>query len=156
MKFDLILAAYIAALYGNIFVQALIVAICADMVFGCLRAIKQRCWNSSVGIDGGIRKVGMVSAVLLLTMLDMVLNVNLIGCVNEEALGFLSQLGIVKLGITELFSFLFFLFEGISVLKNMLLCGIPIPSGIRKKLSNWMHDMTDETDEDLEDPAAAH
>lgn len=149
MKFDVFFTAYVAALYGNVFVMALGIAICADMVFGSLRAIKYRCWNSSVGIDGGIRKVGMAAAVLLLTLVDMLLNVNLIGWVDAEASAILSAAGIVKLGITELFAFLFVLYEATSILKNMLLCGLPIPAGLRDKAAKWLEDMTEETNAQL-------
>ena len=149
--FEALFSAYVAALYGNAFVIALEIAICADMVFGSLRAIKYRKWNSSVGIDGGIRKVGMVSAVAILTMVDMLLNVNLIGWVSPEISKALSSAGIVKLGITELFALLFVLYEATSILKNMLLCGLPIPSGMRDKVAKWLEKMTDETNVPLRD-----
>ena len=91
--FEALFSAYVAALYGNAFVIALAIAICADMVFGSLRAIKYRKWNSSVGIDGGIRKVGMVSAVAILTMVDMLLKAGIsedeirtMICTNPKAL----------------------------------------------------------------------
>lgn len=58
VDFGLIFTTYISALYGNAFVMALTVTICADMIFGSLRAAKERKWNSSVGIDGGVRKIG--------------------------------------------------------------------------------------------------
>ena len=46
---------FFAALMGNVFIQLLLIAVCADMVFGSLRAAKYRKWNSAVGIDGAIR-----------------------------------------------------------------------------------------------------
>ena len=149
--FEALFSAYVAALYGNAFVIALAIAICADMVFGSLRAIKYHKWNSSVGIDGGIRKVGMVSAVAILTMVDMLLNVNLIGWVSQDVSNALSSAGIVKLGITELFALLFVLYEATSILKNMLLCGLPIPAGMRDKVAKWLEKMTDETNVPLRD-----
>ena len=145
MKLELFFNTYFAALYGNIFARALLIAICADMVFGSLRAIKYRKWNSAVGIDGGIRKVGMAAAVLILTLVDMLLNINLIGWVDAEVSAALSAAGIVKLGITELFAFLFTLYEATSILKNMLLCGLPIPAGLRDKAAKWLEKMTEET-----------
>ena len=149
MKLELFFNTYFAALYGNIFARALLIAICADMVFGSLRAIKYRKWNSAVGIDGGIRKVGMAAAVLILTLVDMLLNVNLIGWVDAEVSAALSAAGIVKLGITELFAFLFTLYEATSILKNMLLCGLPIPAGLRDKAAKWLEKMTEETNAPL-------
>ena len=41
---------FFAALMGNIFVRLLLIAVCADMVFGSLRAAKYRKWNSAVGM----------------------------------------------------------------------------------------------------------
>ena len=114
-------------------------------LFPNLRAFKYRKWNSSVSIDGGIRKVGMVSTVAILTMVDMLLNVNLIGWVSQDVSAALSSAGIVKLGITELFALLFVLYEATSILKNMLLCGLPIPAGMRDKVAKWLEKMTDET-----------
>ena len=57
----------------------------------------------------------------------------------------ISSAGIVKLGITELFALLFVLYEATSILKNMLLCGLPIPAGMRDKVAKWLEKMTDET-----------
>lgn len=154
MSFYTFFAAFAEALCGNIFVKLLAIAICADMIFGSLRAAKYRRWNSAVGIDGGIRKVGMVAGVLLLTMVDMLLNLDLINLVGEDVRRALSAAGIVKMGVTELFALLFILYEFTSILKNMLLCGIPIPAGLRKKAVAWLESMTDETGEKLTEEAA--
>ena len=42
---------------NNIFIEILMLAICADTLLGVLRAIRFRQFNSSVGIDGAIRNV---------------------------------------------------------------------------------------------------
>ena len=68
-----------AAMENNLVVKLLLLAVCADMVFGSGRAIKERHWNSSVGIDGAIRKAGMVASIVLFSMMDMVLCVDLLG-----------------------------------------------------------------------------
>lgn len=137
------------ALMGNIFVQLLLIAVCADMVFGSLRAAKYRKWNSAVGIDGAIRKAGMLACVLLFTAMDMMMRVDVLGWVPAEIRTALDACGIVKMGITELFALLFILYEATSVLKNMLLCGLPVPAGLREKLASWLDTMTDETHPDL-------
>ena len=31
------------------------------------------------------------------------------------------------------------------MLKNMMLCGLPVPAGIRQKIGSWLEVMTDET-----------
>ena len=60
---------------NNIFIEILMLAICADMLLGVLRAIKFRQFNSSVGIDGAIRKVAMVVSVGILMLADLLIHV---------------------------------------------------------------------------------
>ena len=36
-------------------------------------------------------------------------------------------------------------------MKNMLLCGLPIPAGMRDKVAKWLEKMTDETNVPLRD-----
>ena len=62
---------------NNIFIEILMLAICADTLLGVLRAIKFRQFNSSVGIDGAIRKVAMVVSVGILMLADLLIHVNL-------------------------------------------------------------------------------
>ena len=144
------------ALVNNIFVDLLFIAVCADMVFGTLRAAKYRCWNSAVGIDGAIRKAGMVASVLLFTLMDMLLHVDILSWLPADVRKVMDTMGVVKMGITELFALLFILYEATSVLKNMLLCGIPVPAGVRAKLAKWLDDMTDETQIDMEYETGVH
>lgn len=140
---------FFEALMGNIFVQLLLIVVCADMVFGSLRAAKYRCWNSAVGIDGAIRKAGMLACVLLFTAMDMMMRIDVLGWMPVDIRTALDACGIVKMGITELFALLFILYEATSVLKNMLLCGLPVPAGLREKLAKWLDSMTDETQVDV-------
>lgn len=145
-----------AALTDNVFVSVLFIAVCADMIFGTLRAAKYRCWNSAVGIDGAIRKAGMIASVLLFTLMDMLLRVDLLSWLPADIRNVMDTMGVVKMGITELFCLLFILYEATSVLKNMLLCGIPVPAGIREKLAAWLDNMTDETQVDMEYETGEH
>ena len=78
-------------------------------------------------------------------MMDMVLCVDLLGWLSVTAKDFMSSLGFVKAGVTELFGILYVLYELTSVLKNMMLCGLPVPAGIRQKIGSWLEIMTDET-----------
>lgn len=143
-------------LVNNIFVDLLFIAVCADMIFGTLRAAKYRCWNSAVGIDGAIRKAGMVASILLFTLTDLLLRVDITNWLPVEIRNVMSTMGVVKMGITELFCLLFILYEATSVLKNMLLCGIPVPAGIWEKLAVWLDNMTDETQVDMEYETGEH
>ena len=140
---------FFSALMGNIFVRLLLIAVCADMVFGSLRAAKYRKWNSAVGIDGAIRKAGMLACVLLFTAIDMMMHVDVLGWLPVDTRNVLDACGVVKMGVTELFALLFILYEATSVLKNMLLCGLPVPAGLREKLGAWLSTMTEETNVDI-------
>ena len=124
-------------------------AVGADMVFGSLRAAKYRKWNSAVGIDGAIRKAGMLACVLLFTSIDMMMHVDVLGWLPVDTRNVLDACGVVKMGVTELFALLFILYEATSVLKNMLLCGLPVPVGLREKLGAWLSTMTEETNVDI-------
>ena len=44
--------------------RILIIVIVLDVIFGVLRAIKERKLNSTIGIDGIIRKVGMLISII--------------------------------------------------------------------------------------------
>ena len=140
---------FFTALMGNVFIQLLLIAVCADMVFGSLRAAKYRKWNSAVGIDGAIRKAGMLACVLLFTAIDMMMHVDVLGWLPADVRNVLDSCGVVKMGVTGLFALLFVLYEATSVLKNMLLCGLPVPAGLREKLGAWLSNMTEETNVDV-------
>ena len=58
--------------------KILIVVITFDVIFGVLRAIKERKLNSTIGIDGIIRKVGMMLSIICSLILDNILNIDLI------------------------------------------------------------------------------
>ena len=150
-----LLVRFIYAMMGNVFIQLLLIAICADMVFGSLRAAKYHKWNSAVGIDGAIRKAGMLACVLLFTAIDMMMHVDVLGWLPAETRNVLDACGVVKMGVTELFALLLILYEATSVLKNMLLCGLPVPAGLREKLGAWLSTMTEETHVDVLGAAVA-
>lgn len=49
----------INGLSNNVIIKVLIIALIFDIFLGSLRAIKEHKWNSTVGINGILRKVGM-------------------------------------------------------------------------------------------------
>ena len=100
-----------------------IIAVVFDMMFGILRAMKEHKFNSCVGIDGAIRKIGMLVSVVFLMAVDILVNVNLIGFIPDAVRNYL---GINSIGIAEFFGLLYLAYEVISVLKNMTLCGLPV------------------------------
>lgn len=137
--------AYVQALTHNLFLILVLICVAADTLFGCLRAVRYRCWNSSIGIDGGIRKVTMVLSVVILALVDQLVGLDVIGWLPEEVAASLSAVGINALGLAEFFAIVYILYEASSILKNLLLCGVPLWSGLRDKLAKWVDDMTDES-----------
>lgn len=127
----------------------LLVVICIvlDTILGTLRAIKQKKFNSCVGIDGAIRKVAMLVSLAMLMLADMVLKINVVGFIPDETL---AMIHLTKIGLCELFGLLFICYECISILKNMLLCGLPIPKKVREWLETFMDSMTAELPEESE------
>ena len=101
--------------------------------------------NSCVGIDGAIRKSAMLLSVCLLMAVDVILNINVLFMVPQD---YIELLGIHKLGICEFFSILFILYEIVSVLKNMTLCGLPVPAKIKRWVQKFLEDMTEELPEE--------
>ena len=131
----------ITLLSSNSFVKILLIAVALDTILGVLRAIKEHKFNSCVGIDGAIRKAGMLLSVCFLMATDVIMHINVLSMVPEE---YAQILGIDKMGICEFFSLLFILYELVSILKNMTLCGLPVPTKIKKWIQKFLDDMTEE------------
>ena len=131
----------ITLLSSNSFVKILLIAVALDTILGVLRAIKEHNFNSCVGIDGAIRKAGMLLSVGFLMATDVIMHINVLGMVPEK---YVQILGIDKMGICEFFSLLFILYELVSILKNMTLCGLPVPTKIKKWIQKFLDDMTEE------------
>ena len=122
----------------------LIICVCFDTIFGILRAIKQKKTNSAIGIDGMIRKSGMLISSIFMYLIDYILQLNFISFLPESILNFLN---IKTLGIGSLFGILFVVFEFLSILKNMYLCGLPIPLKLKVFLEKVLKDFTKEIKE---------
>lgn len=109
-------------------VKIFIIALLFDVFLGSLRAIKEKNWNSTIGINGMLRKAGMVGSVVFLTLADVVICFNLIAWVPDN----IKQVfNLNSVGLCDLFGLMFLLYELTSVLKNAAIVGI-----IGKKLSN--------------------
>ena len=91
-------------LSSNSFIRILLIAVTLDTLLGVLRAIKEHKFNSSVGIDGAIRKTAMLFSVCLLMATDVIMHINIVGMIPEQ---YIQVIGIQKLGICEFFCLLF-------------------------------------------------
>lgn len=136
MLFDLIVE--------NRLLKVLVVILALDTIFGILRAIREKKINSGIGIDGMIRKVGMIISIFFFLLVDLILEINLIGFIPEEIRSFIH---FESFGVSSLFNILFIVFESLSVLKNMIKCKLPIP----KKLQSWLEKILKEFTTELKE-----
>ena len=135
---------FIYSLFNNSAIKVLAIFIILDTIMGILRAIKYKKINSAIGIDGMIRKAGMVLSIFFFYLVDFVIKIDLIGFIPQEAKNFLN---INKIGMGDLFSLIFITFEFLSVLKNMTLCKLPIP----KKLQNFLNKLLKEFTQEIKE-----
>lgn len=132
---------FIDLIASNSLIKLLLLAILLDTILGTGRAIKEHKFNSCIGIDGAIRKVMMLVSAAVLMMADLIISINLTAFLPEDAL---NVIGLQKVGMCELFCVLFIVYECVSILKNMLLCGLPVPTKIRELLTAFLDNMTAE------------
>lgn len=137
-------------LANNIIIQIVIIAVVMDTVFGIIRAVKERMFNSCFGIDGAIRKISMIVSIVLLGCVDVLIHINLIGFLPTGVKDWLSvNMGINMVGIAEFFGILYLVYEIVSILKNMALCGLPV-RGVWLKVRNFLRKYTDELPDEEE------
>ena len=128
-------------IFNNIIFYLLILVITLDILLGSIRAIKYHTFNSTFGINGMLRKTAMIISSVFLIIIDSILNFNLLFMIPEEILKILK---INTVGIFELFGILFIIYESLSVLKNMIKCGLPIPKKIKIYLEKLLSKFTKE------------
>ncbi len=104
-------------------IEGVVLAIVLDTLFGIIRAIKERSFNSSVGIDGAIRKISMLISLVGLQVADFIMCINFIGFIPEEVR---IKMPFDTVGLAEFFGLVYLSYEAVSVLKNMTLCGLPV------------------------------
>lgn len=131
-------------LINNKNIRFLVIFIVLDVIFGFLRSIKERKTNSTIGIDGIIRKTGMLITIVVTIILDKMVGIDLIGFIPENLK---NSIGIGKVGITTLFNSLYIIFEILSIMKNMRRCEIPLPNKLNKFLDKLLKEFTEEIKE---------
>lgn len=103
-------------------------------------------FNSNFGINGAIRKVGMLISLVLLALVDSIIRLNLIGFIPAGARTYLPG---QTVGTMEFFALLYIVYEIVSILKNMSLCGLPVKKvwrTVKKALSKYTNELpTDST-----------
>lgn len=137
-------------LANNLIIQMVIISVVMDTVFGIIRAVKEHMFNSCFGIDGAIRKISMIVSIVLLGCVDVLIHINLIGFLPTGVKDWLSvNIGINMIGIAEFFGILYLIYEIVSILKNMALCGLPV-RGVWLKVRNFLRKYTDELPDEEE------
>lgn len=96
--------------------------------------------NSCAGIDGAIRKVGMLISLVFMLAIDVLIKINLIGFIPEQAR---TYLGLDTVGVAEFFALLYIAYEVVSIFKNMALCGLPVKK-VWEKVREFLAKYTDE------------
>ena len=135
---------YYEIMVHNKGVQLLIIFITLDVIFGVLRAIKEGKLNSTIGIDGIIRKVGMIITICVCILVDIIISIDLIGFIPDKIK---EVLGLSKIGISMLFNILYIVFEILSIFKNMYKCKLPLPKKLKVYLEKILREFTSELKE---------
>lgn len=128
-------------LINNKLLQVLVIFITLDVIFGVLGSIKQHKTNSTIGIDGIIRKIGMLFSIAGCVVLDSVVEIDLLGFIPEEIRNYFN---VGSFGTASLFALLYSLFEILSIFKNMIRCKIPLPIKLQKLIEKLLKDFTNE------------
>lgn len=103
-------------LFGGIDValQCLLIAIILDYISGLIKAYNTKTLSSSIGFKGILKKVGVLVIVMLAVLVDRVTLDN----------------G----GIRSLVIYYFVANEGLSILENLAVAGLPIPKKLKDAL----------------------
>lgn len=86
----------------------------------------------------------MIASVLFIAVIQYILKLNFISFLPNSLI---ELLNLKKIGVDSLFLFLFNIFEILSVLKNMILCGLPIPKKLQYYLEKLLEEYTSEIKE---------
>ena len=136
-----IIEVFLKELAGNPWLQAAALWIVFDTIMGCCRAAFQHEFNSSFGINGGIRKAGMLISLVFLMSFDVLCGFNILKFIPE---GYREVWGSPKIGTGEFFAALYFAYESISIMKNMYVLGIPMPKWMKTRMERFLKEMTGE------------
>ena len=129
-------------LFENKLIQVLVIFIVLDVIFGILGSIKQHKTNSTIGIDGIIRKIGMLFSIAGCVVLDQIVEIDLVFFLPEQIKSYVGSIG-----IASLFSIIYCLFETLSIFKNMIRCKIPLPNKLKKYIEKLLKEFTNEVKE---------
>lgn len=110
------LLTYVVYLLGGIDIamQCLLIAIVLDYISGMIKAFNLKQLSSKIGFKGIMKKVGVLLIVMLGVLVDRVTG----------------DTGAIR----TLVIYYFVANEGLSIIENLSLAGVPIPKGLKKAL----------------------
>lgn len=132
-------------LVQNKVIQIMVIFIVLDVIFGILRSVKEKKTNSTIGIDGIIRKIAMMFTIACCIVLDYIVEIDLIGFIPETIK---ESINLGRVGTADLFALLYCLFEILSIFKNMYRIGLPLPKKLKKWLEKILKEFTSEIKEE--------
>ena len=132
-------------LVQNKVIQIMVIFIVLDVIFGILRSFREHKTNSTIGIDGIIRKIAMMFTIACCIVLDYIVEIDLIGFIPETIK---QSINIGRVGTADLFALLYCLFEVLSIFKNMFKIGLPLPKKLKKWLEKILKEFTNEVKEE--------
>jgi toxin secretion/phage lysis holin len=98
----------------DVAILCLIVAMILDYISGVIKAYNTKTLSSAIGLRGILKKVGILIIVMLAVIVDRV-------TINNG-------------GIRTLVIYYFVANDGLSILENLALAGLPIPKSLRDAL----------------------
>lgn len=110
-------------------IKILALLIIADVIFGVLRAIKERKLNSGIGINGIIRKTAMIVCIVVVFIFDCLIDLDLTMLLPD----FIGNL-LPEIGVCEIFGVTLVIFELESIISNFKAIGLPFPAAISDKI----------------------
>ena len=131
-------------LVQNKIIQVMVIFIVLDVIFGVLRSVKEHKTNSTIGIDGIVRKIAMMFTIACCIVLDYIVEIDLIGFIPENIK---EAINIGRVGTSQLFAFLYCIFEVLSIFKNMYKIGLPLPKKLKTFLEKLLKEFTNEIKE---------
>lgn len=98
----------------DVALQCLLVAIVLDYISGLIKAYNTKTLSSNIGFRGILKKVGILVIVMLAVLVDRV-------TINNG-------------GVRTLVVYYFVANEGLSILENLAVAGLPIPKALKNAL----------------------
>lgn len=98
----------------DVALQCLLIAIILDYISGLIKAFNTKTLSSRIGFQGIMKKIGLLLLVMVSVLVD-----NVTGNIGA---------------IRTLVIYYFVANEGLSIIENLSIAGVPIPKGLKKAL----------------------